>query len=248
MIAIKSFLDSTYLKTAAQEGLSDSAYQKKITDFVQEAINAQFKAIIIRPEAVAVARKLVDKAKSGVHVGTVIDFPEGKGSLKAKINQTKKAILDGADELDFVCNYKAFKRGKTDLVKEQVKACTQLALSESKTVKWIIEIAALNELQIAQLCALIKNIVMRHFKEADYGSVFVKSSTGFFPSKPGYPNGATLPAIIMMLENAAPLPVKASGGIRSWEEAVQYINLGVKRIGTSAAFEIAAGQTVYNDY
>jgi deoxyribose-phosphate aldolase len=248
MIAIKSFIDSTYLKTPAQEGLSDAAHEKKVSSFVKEAISAQYKAIIVRPEYVSKARKWVDKANSRVLVGTVIDFPEGTGTLKAKLNEAKKAIADGADELDFVCNYKAFKRGKIALVKEQVKECTQLALSESKTIKWIIEVAALNELQMAQLSALIKNVVMRYFKESDYGAVFVKSSTGFYPSKADHPNGATLPAIIMMLENAAPLPVKAAGGIRSWEDAVQYINLGVKRIGTSAAREITHRQTVLNDY
>ena len=112
-----------------------------------------------------------------------------------------------------------------------------------KVIKWIIEVAALNNKQIIQLSTLIKNVVISNFKEDTYPSVFVKSSTGFYKTKDNLPNGATLPSIIMMLENASPLPIKAAGGVRNHEEAINLIRLGVKRIGTSAAKLISSGES-----
>ena len=126
--------------------------------------------------------------------------------------------------------------------------CTQLGLENNKVVKWIIEVAALNDKQIIQLSALIKNVVISNFKEEYYASVFVKSSTGFYKTENNLPNGATIPSIIMMLENASPLPVKAAGGVRTYEEAVEMIRLGVKRIGTSGAKAIANGENSQIDY
>ena len=104
-----------------------------------------------------------------------------------------------------------------------------------------IEVAALNDKEIIQLSALIKNIVIANFKEQQYESVFVKSSTGFYKTEDGKPNGATVPGIKLMLENSFPLPVKAAGGVRTYEEAIEMIALGVKRIGTSSAKAIASG-------
>ncbi|MNE81130.1 Deoxyribose-phosphate aldolase [compost metagenome] len=108
--------------------------------------------------------------------------------------------------------------------------------------------AALNDSQIMQLSSLIKNLVITNFEEESYSSVFVKSSTGFYKTENNLPNGATVPSIILMLENASPLPVKAAGGVRTYEEAVEMIKLGVKRIGTSGAKAIANGEKTRNDY
>ena len=169
-------------------------------------------------------------------------------TINEKLKQAQKAITDGADDLDFVCNYEAFKSGKINLVKEEVLKCTQLGIQNHKVVKWIIEVAALNNQQIIQISALIKNVVISNFKEENYASVFVKSSTGFYKTENKSPNGATIPSIIMMLENASPLPIKAAGGIKNLSEAQAMIRLGVKRIGTSNAKEIADGQNSVVDY
>jgi deoxyribose-phosphate aldolase len=235
---IKQYLDSTYLKKAEQSGLPEAANTAVVESCIAEAIAQGFKLVMIRPEHVAMARQMVDAAKSSVKVGTVIDFPKGESPIAQKLAEAQKAIADGADELDFVCNYNAFKNGDSDLVREEIYAGTKLALQYLKTVKWIIEVAALTEREIAQLSALIKGVVVSNF-EGHYNEVFVKSSTGFFETENGLPNGATVPAIITMLENASPLPVKAAGGVRTFEEAIEMINLGVKRIGTSAAKTIA---------
>lgn len=245
---IKQYLDSTYLKTAEQAGLSEAENKKVVQQFIQEAIDEQFKLIMIRPEMVAFAKEMIVESKSKVHIGTVIDFPLGQSSLEEKLKEANQSISDGADDLDFVCNYEAFKDGNLALLKEELLECTKLGLEHHKIVKWIIEVAALDHLQIVQISALIKSIVMSNFKEEFYSSVFVKSSTGFYKTINGEPNGATIPTIIMMLENACPLPIKAAGGVRTYEEAVQMIKLGVKRIGTSSAKAIANGEVSNKEY
>jgi deoxyribose-phosphate aldolase len=245
---IKSFLDSTYLKTAEQAGIGENDNAKLVVNCIQEAIDENFKLVMIRPEIVSQAKKMVTDQKSKVTIGTVIDFPKGNSNYSIKIKEAKKAIADGADELDFVCNYEAFKKGNVLLVKEEILKCTEFIVQNNKVIKWIIEVAALNNQQIIQLSTLIKNVVISNFKEDLYPTVFVKSSTGFYKTLNNLPNGATLPSIIMMLENASPLPIKASGGVRNRQEAINLIRLGVKRIGTSAAKLIASGESNSDNY
>jgi deoxyribose-phosphate aldolase len=245
---IKHYLDSTYLKTPEQAGLSVEENNKVVQGFIQEAIDEGFKLIMIRPDMVAMARKMISKANSMITIGTVIGFHEGTYSLEDKLTEAKKAIEDGVDDLDFVCNYEAFKRGEVDIVKKEVLEGTKLGLEHHKIVKWIIEVAALSNDQIIQISSLIKKVVMSNFKEECYHSVYVKSSTGFYKTENGLPNGATVPTIIMMLENGSPLSIKAAGGVRTYDEAVEMINLGVKRIGTSSAKAIDNGQTTNSDY
>lgn len=191
---------------------------------------------------------MIDEQKSKVLVGTVISFPEGTNSLEEKLDEAQQAVNDGADELDYVCNYNAFKNGDINLVKKEIIEGTKLAFQNHKVAKWIIEVAALTDAQIIQLCALIKNVVIANFKEDCYPNVFVKSSTGFYKTENGLPNGATIPSIILMIENASPLPVKAAGGVRTYDDVVEMIQLGVKRIGTSAAKTIADGQVSKENY
>lgn len=245
---IKQYLDSTYLKTANQAGISEEHNQNIAIEFIHEAIEEGFKLIMIRPEYVSLAKKIITDANSKLTIGTVISFPEGTNTTEDKLTEAMKAIENGADDLDFVCNYEAFKNGEIELVKKEILECTRLGLANNKIVKWIIETAALNSSQIIQISTLIKNVVMANFKEENYNSVFVKSSTGFFKTENNLPNGATFPAIIMMLENASPLAIKASGGVKTYDDAVQMIQLGVKRIGTSSAKAIANGQNATNGY
>jgi deoxyribose-phosphate aldolase len=245
---IKQYLDSTYLKTASQAGISESENIAVAKKYIQEAIDEQFKLIMIRPNIVPIAKKMITDAHSKVDIGTVIDFPEGKSDVASKLEEAQKAIEDGADDLDFVCNYEAFKKGDIALIKDEIIKCTRLGLEHKKIVKWIIEVAALNNQQIIQLSALIKNLIISNFKEECFASVFVKSSTGFYKTENNLPNGATVETIILMLENASPLPIKAAGGVRTYEEAVAMIRLGVKRIGTSGAKIIADGQTLDAEY
>ncbi|WP_428224273.1 deoxyribose-phosphate aldolase [Flavobacterium sp.] len=248
MKAIQNYLDSTYLKTAQQAQLSESENTKVVQSVVLEAIQEGFKLVMIRPDQVSFAKSLVQDAASNLLVGTVIDFPQGTGSLQEKLSEAQQAINNGADELDFVVNYEAFKNGAVDAVKEEVYQCTRLGLEHHKVVKFIIEVAALSDDQIIQLTSLIKQCVVTHFKESEFQKVFVKSSTGFFVTQNQLPNGATSHTISLMLENAYPLPVKAAGGVRTQQEAIEMIKLGVMRIGTSSAKSIAAGFIADSDY
>lgn len=245
---VKNYLDSTYLKTPQQAGISEKEDINIVNGFVQEAIEEDFKLVMIRPNRVKLAKQIITAAHSKVSVGTVIGFPEGTFSLDEKLFEAQQAINDGADDLDFVCNYEAFKNGNVNLVKNEILEGTKLGLSHHKIVKWIIEVAALNGEQIIQLSALIKNVIIANFKEECYSSVFVKSSTGFYITKNDLPNGATVTSVKMMLENASPLPIKAAGGVKTYDEAIKMIQLGVKRIGTSSAKAIANGQVANGDY
>ena len=245
---IKHYLDSTYLKTANQAGVSEKENNQIVNDFVREAIEEKFMLVMLRPDKIVDAKKQLVAAASKVLIGTVIGFPEGTFSIDEKINEAKTAIENGVDELDFVVNFEAFKLGDIDLVKQEVLQGTKLALAHRKKIKWIIEVAALNGSQIIQLTSLIKNVVVANFTEKDFDSVFVKSSTGLYKTSNGLPNGATVPSIIAMLENAFPLQVKASGGIKTKEEALEMIQLGVKRIGTSAAKSISDGELYSGNY
>ncbi|KOS07678.1 deoxyribose-phosphate aldolase [Flavobacterium akiainvivens] len=245
---IRKYLDATYLKTAEQAGVTAKQNREILTRFVQEAVEQSYKLVMVRPDMVGLSRNIIDNANSNVLVGTVIDFPDGNAPVELKMTEAAEAINNGVDELDFVVNYTAFINGKADVVAAQVKQCTALGLNEGKVVKWIIEVAALNNDQIAGLTVLIRDVVLANFKEADYQKIFVKSSTGFYKTEGGKPNGATPEAIKVMLDNSGPLSVKAAGGVRNYEEAVAMVNFGVMRIGTSAAKQIVDGETTSGGY
>lgn len=245
---VRQYLDSTYLKTNEQAGLSEEENLSVVRAVISEAITEKFKLVMVRPNRVALAKEMIAEAKSRVLVGTVIDFPDGNGSLAGKLAEAEEAISNGANDLDFVVNYSAFKAGDEATVRQQVLECTKLGLLYGKTVKWIIEVAALTNNDVVLLCALIKDVVTSNFSESDYNNVFVKSSTGFYKTEGGLPNGATVPAIKLMLGASHPLPVKAAGGVRNYDEAVAMIQLGVMRIGTSSAKAIVNGQTATGGY
>ena len=245
---IKQYLDSTYLKTAEQSLISEDENIEIVKAAINEAVFERFKLIMIRPEYVVLAKELINISQSNLLVGTVVDFPKGVNLTEYKCNEALKAINDGVDELDYVIDYEAFKRNELDYVKNQVVECTKLGLSNNKIVKWIIEIAALNNHEIVQITALIKNCIISNFNELQYDKVFIKSSTGFYVTQDGSSSGATFSAIKLMIENAFPLRVKASGGVKSYEDAIQMINLGVKRIGTSSAKQIANNEITNTDY
>lgn len=244
----QNYLDSTYLKTPEQSGLSEAETLKIVQDLAQEAIDNQFFAVMIRPNLVKEIKSFLNQTENKVVLGTVIGFHEGTYSVAEKLAEAEKAIADGADELDFVINYEAYKKGETDLVKKEVLECTKLCLENGKIAKWIIEIAALTDEQIVELTVLIREVVEENFEEKDWGKVFVKSSTGFYKTEDGKPNGATFEGIQLMLDNAGKLPVKAAGGVRTPEDAEKMIKIGVQRIGTSSAKALVGKGTAGSGY
>lgn len=245
---IAQYLDSTYLKTPSQSGITEEETIQKLKDIAQVAIGKNIFAVMIRPQYVSEIKKYIRERNSNVAVGTVIGFHEGNYSVEEKLAEASKAIQDDADELDFVINYNAYLKGNLDLVKEEFLACTRLCIESHKVVKWIIEIAALNDQQIADLTKNISNWAEENFSENDLSEIFVKSSTGFYETKDGKPNGATFEGIKIMLANAGKLPVKAAGGVRNPEDAEKMINLGVKRIGTSSALALLKNENSSEEY
>jgi deoxyribose-phosphate aldolase len=245
---LENYLDSTYLKTPKQSKLTKVENQKIIINLVNEAIVNQFKLIMIFPSEVKWVKEVITKEKSKVLIGTVISFPEGTNTIEEKLSEMLQAIHNGADELDVVINYEAFKNGDKNLIQKEVLLLSQFALKNQKTIKFIIETAALNNKQITQVSALIKNTITSNFKENEFEKVFIKSSTGIFNTPQNLPNGATEEAIIIMLENGSPLPIKASGGIKNKQDANFFLKLGVKRLGTSSALAIINNENTNGIY
>ncbi len=235
---LNELLDSTYLKTPKQAKISEAETKEKVIELTNEAIEHDFKLVMIRPEYVKLTKELVSKAQSNVLIGTVIGFHEGTNSIDNKLKEAYKAIDDGVDELDFVINYEAFKKEDLITVKDEVYQGTKICLENQKVVKWIIETAALSDEQIASITVLIRNIVISNFGNKDAEKVFVKSSTGFYATENGKPAGATFEGIKIMKDNSGPLPIKAAGGVKSFDDAKKMIEIGVTRIGTSSALSL----------
>ena len=247
-IIIQNHLDSTYLKTPKQAGLSEEQTRNKVRELVQECIDNNFVLAMIRPEYVSMAKEMILKEKTNLAVGTVIGFHEGVASIVDKLKEAQKAIDDGVDELDYVINYPAFIKGDIELVNDEVLEGTALGLEHDKKVKWIIEIAALTDKQIAHITQLIRDMVTSHFNKEQHANVFVKSSTGFYKTTDGKPVGATFEGMQIIKDNAGDLSIKAAGGVRSYDDAIKMIKLGVERIGTSSAKKIADGELANDGY
>lgn len=245
---IAQYLDSTYLKTPQQSGLSDQETLQKDKELAQEAIDHGILAVMIRPDYVAEIKEYIREKEADVIVGTVIGFHEGTYSSEEKSAEASKAIADGADELDFVINYPAYLNGDLHTVKEEFIKCTQLCVQHHKVAKWIIEIAALTDEQIADLTQNISDWAEENFSEDDLPKIFVKSSTGFYQTEGGKPNGATFEGVKIMLDHAGKLSVKAAGGVRTPEDAEKMISMGVKRIGTSSALALIKDQSATEGY
>jgi len=182
-----------------------------------------FYSVCVQPVHVNfVKRQLGENSK--VKVCCVISFPFGEDLFSVKSYQTKKAIADGADEIDMVMSISALKRGDLRFVKRDIKAVVKAA--RKRTVKVIIETSLLSVKEIEQACSCI----------AGSGAKFVKTSTGYFGE------GAT-PAIIKQIRTIVKdtLSIKASGGIKTAEDAVALLNAGADRIGTSNGVAIAEG-------
>ncbi len=245
---INRYLESTYLKTSEKANITDDETLQIIKTIIHEAIDYRFKLIMVRPKFVSLAKKMIQESKSKVLVGTVIGFHEGTYTIDQKIKEATLAIKNDADDLDFVLNYKAFLKGDLDLVKEEILKCTKLVVHHQKTIKWIIEIAALTNTQIISVTKLIREVVLANFDQKYASKVFIKSSTGFYKTADGRPNGATIEGIEIMLKNSFPLPIKAAGGVKTTNDALKMIKLGVTRIGTSSAKAIVDKHNINSDY
>jgi len=187
-----------------------------------EAIEHQFAAVCIPPYYVRHAYQLLEAHP--VKVATVAGFPLGYSTTFGKVEEIKRAIDDGADEVDVVINVTAVKNGDWNYVENDIASMTTAVHVKGKQLKVILETGLLTEEEIGRLCELCKGI----------GPEFVKTSTGF--NGPG----ASVAAVLLLRKNltGTTIKIKASGGIRSAEAATAMIEAGAQRIGTSSGVQI----------
>lgn len=211
---LAKYIDHTYLKPDAQK--------KDIDKILKEAKQYHFASVCISPIWVAYAHKELEG--SGVHVVTVIGFPEGATPTAVKVFETKQAIADGADEVDMVIPIGMLKDGQYDYVKEDIRLVVKAA--GGKMTKVIIETCLLTDDEKIKACEIAKAA----------GADFVKTSTGFSRG------GATVEDVKLMRKAVgADMGVKASGGVANKAEAEAMIVAGATRIGTSHGVEIMQG-------
>ena len=191
--------------------------------------------LCVRSCDVAAAVDLV--AGSPVVVASVIGFPHGAQRPEVKALEARQAIAAGARELDMVMNVGALKSGDEPLVRADIAAVVAEAKPKDVLVKVILETCYLAPAEIAAACRLAESA----------GADFVKTSTGFGVKASG-PTGATSEAVQVMLDTVGGrLQVKASGGIRTWDDAVRYLDMGCTRIGVGDAAAILDGGPAQGD-
>ena len=158
-----------------------------------------------------------------VHVGAAISFPLGQTTIEVKAFETKVAIEEGADEIDYVVNIGKVKKHEYDYIEEEMKVIVEICRKANVISKVIFENCYLTKDEIKQLALIAKKV------KPD----FIKTSTGFGTG------GATLEDVKLMVETVeGEVKVKAAGGIRDWATCKALIEAGAERIGTSASFKI----------
>ncbi|NRA47790.1 MAG: deoxyribose-phosphate aldolase [Phaeodactylibacter sp.] len=193
----------------------------EITQLCKEAIAHKFAAVCVPPFYVKPAAILCEDTP--VSVATVVGFPMGYASTPSKIEEIKRAIDEGASEIDAVINICAVKSGNWSHVTNDIDSLITATHLKGKQVKIILETALLTTAEIERVAGICLE------KEADY----LKTSTGFNGG------GATLEAVELLARlSQGKAKIKASGGIRSRWEAEQFIQAGADRIGTSSGIAI----------
>ena len=158
-----------------------------------------------------------------VHVGAAISFPLGQAGLASKIAETKIAIEDGADEIDYVIDIGQAKMGNWDYIKEEMEEIVKICRENNVISKVIFENCYLTKEEIRQVALIAKEV------KPD----FIKTSTGFGTG------GATVEDVKIMAETVdGQVKVKAAGGIRDWQTCKAMIEAGASRIGTSSSLKI----------
>ena len=202
--------------------LSPTLTINDIDKLVAEAKQFNFLGVCVPPFWVKRAQREIGLEK--ILLITVAGFPLGYSMTETKLDEIKLAIDNGADEVDVVWNISSFKTG-SPWTKIEIAKCSKLVHDHQKVLKVIIETAYLSDDEIVEACKIC----------VDAGADFVKTSTGFAPS------GAKVEHIQLM-KKSVPLGVgiKASGGIKTKEQAIQLILAGADRLGTSSGITIVA--------
>lgn len=203
---IERYLDSAILKPELTMAEAES--------WIVQGIKYKVKTVCVRPCDIELAKKLTTGTDTEVCV--VLDFPHGVSGLAAKEVLAETYIAKGVDEIDMVLNYGYIRSGAWDKVQAEVEAVVKKAHASNVLVKCIFETSQLTLEEIAkttETCIAAK---------AD----FVKTSTGF------YGDGATIEAVQTMLDaSKGEIKVKPSGGIRNYEKAKMFVDMGADRLG-----------------
>ncbi len=210
---LAQMIDHTLLKATATGA--------DIKELCQEAKEYGFGAVCVQPCYVKLAAD--ELQGTPVKVATVIGFPLGATTSQTKAAEAKEAVKNGAAELDMVLNIGALKEGRFDYVSQDIKAVIEVA--NGTLVKVILETCYLTDEEIIKACQLAVSA----------GANFVKTSTGFGTA------GAKAAQVRLMRQTVGPdIGVKASGGIRSYADAVAMVDAGASRIGASAGIDIVS--------
>lgn len=218
---LNKYIDHTLLKPDAS--------QEQIETLIEEAKKYDFASVCVNPTWVNFAAQAL-KA-TDVKVCTVIGFPLGANTPELKAFETSDAIQNGANEVDMVINIGALKSRNFDLVERDIRAVVEAA--KGTLVKVIIETCLLTDDEKVKACQIAQKA----------GADFVKTSTGFSTG------GATVRGVALMRKTVGPdMGVKASGGARSYEDALAFIEAGATRIGASSGVAIMEGDVANGDY
>ncbi|MDO5972033.1 deoxyribose-phosphate aldolase [Flavivirga aquimarina] len=221
MKPINKYIDHTLLKTTAT--ITD------IGKLCEEAEQYRFYSVCVNSCYVSLAKELLDN--SGVKICSVVGFPFGAMSTNAKVAEATLALKNGADEIDMVINIGLLKSKNFDAVWKDIEAVKKCM--PNNILKVIIETCYLEELEIIKATELA----------IQSGADFIKTSTGYGTA------GATLNDIKLIKSVCSDdTKIKASGGIKDYQTALEYINLGVDRIGTSSGIDIIKGLVLNSNF
>jgi deoxyribose-phosphate aldolase len=202
--------------------LKPDATPDDIAKICNEAVEYGFKAVCVNSGQIAHAAGIL--GGTGVEVCSVVGFPLGAMQARAKAYEAETAVKDGATELDMVLNIGALKSGDIRGAAADIENVRRAA-GAGVILKVIIETCLLTDPEKIQACETAR----------DAGADFVKTSTGFSTG------GATLTDVALIRKTVSPqLGIKASGGIKSWSDALAMIKAGASRIGTSSGVEIVS--------
>ena len=210
---LAKMIDQTLLKAY----VSDEDFKK----FCEESAKYDFKMVAINSAPVKKCKEYLKE--SDVHVGAAISFPLGQTTIETKVYETKKAIEEGADEIDYVVNIVELKNRNLDYIRKEMEEIVGVCKASHVTSKVIFENCYLTKEEKEILCKIALEV------KPDY----IKTSTGFGTS------GATVEDVRLMKQMVGEqIKVKAAGGIRDLDTAMAMIEAGAERIGTSAGVKI----------
>ena len=219
---LAGYIDHTLLKP--------EAVVPQFEQLCNEAVRYKFKSVCVNSSWIPfVAKKL---RGTGVKTCSVIGFPLGEMDTRSKAFEARNAISNGAEELDMVINVGALKSGNLKLVEEDIRAIKR-ACRSTTILKVILETGLLTDEEKIIACEISRKA----------GADFVKTSTGFSGS------GATIHDVALMRRIVGPhMGVKASGGIRTFDQAVALINAGASRIGCGSSVDVITGAESKGNY